>query len=351
MKGLIPTFLLFAFAPALPGQQPKVSDTQFKAEPVEQSLVATVDRVRRSNDQLWLGYEVPALPGTHLSTCSDWSDSSQTDEGCCGEFRLEDEYGTHRSSNGQAAQNVYVLVRFDKGDLLKVRSVSAGYHLNAGGVNFDWITGVKPEESITFLAGLVNQSPEHSKSVDGALLAISFHAAPEATRSLEQIASSSASEHTREQAAFWLGVQRGHDGFMALKSLENKSTDDARFREKLAFDFSLNSDPGAEDELLHLAKFDSESKVRGQALFWIAQKAGKRATGALTDAIQNDPETDVKKKAVFALSQLPKDESIPQLIRVADTNANLTVRKEAFFWLGQSQDPRALAYLEQVLKR
>jgi hypothetical protein len=40
-----------------------------------------------------------------------------------------------------------------------------------------------------------------------------------------------------------------------------------------------------------------------------------------------------------------------QLIHVADTNSNLTVRKEAFFWLGQSHDPRALAYLEQVLKR
>jgi HEAT repeat protein len=89
----------------------------------------------------------------------------------------------------------------------------------------------------------------------------------------------------------------------------------------------------------------------GKALFWIAQKAGKRATGALTDAIQNDPETDLKKKAVFALSQLPKDEGIPQLIHVADTNSNLTVRKEAFFWLGESQDPRALAYLKQVLKR
>ena len=168
---------------------------------------------------------------------------------------------------------------------------------------------------------------------------------------LEQIASSSKSEHMREQAAFWLGVQRGHEGFVALKSLESKSMDDARFREKLTFDFSQNPDPGAEDELLHMAKFDSDSKVRGQALFWVAQKAGKRATGALTDAIQNDPETDVKKKAVFALSQLPKDESIPQLIRVADTNSNLTVRKEAFFWLGQSQDPRALNYLEQVLKR
>ncbi len=350
MRNLYPASLLIAFAAVLPAQQPKVSDTQFKAEPVEQNLAATVDRVRHSTDQLWIGYEVPALPGTHLSSCSDWSDSSQSDDGCCGDFRLEDEHGTHRSSNGQATQNVYVLIRFDKGGLVKVKSVAAGCHLNAGGINFDWITGVKPEESIAFLVYLVNQQSDHSRAVEGALLAISFHAAPEATRALEHIASSSTSPHGREQAAFWLGVQRGHDGFLALKSLENNSTD-AAFREKLAFDFSQNSDQAAEDELLHMAKFDPDAKVRGQALFWIAQKAGKRATQALTDAIQNDPETDVKKRAVFALSQLPKEESVPQLIRVADTNSNLVVRKEAFFWLGQSQDPRALAYLEQVLKR
>ncbi len=350
MKGLFTAFAILLLASALPAQQPKVSDTQFRVEPIGQNLAATVDRVRHSNDQLWLGYEIPGLPGLHLSTCSDWSDSTQAEDGCCGEFRLEDEQGTHRSSNGPAEQNVYVLLRFDKGDLLKIRTVGAGCRLNAGGVDFAWLTGVKQEESIAFLADLVKQPSQSSRVMEGALLAISLHAAPEATHSLEQIASSSAARHTREQAAFWLGVQRGHDGFLALKSLEARSTE-SEFREKLTFDFAQNSDPEAQDELLHMAKFDAEAKVRGQALFWIAQKAGKRATQALTDAIQNDPETDVKKKAVFALSQLPKDDSIPQLIHVADTNANLAVRKEAFFWLGQTQDPRALAYLEQVLKR
>ena len=49
---------------------------------------------------------------------------------------------------------------------------------------------------------------------------------------------------------------------------------------------------------------------------WLSdQKAGKRASAAITDAIQNDPETDEKKKAVFALSQLGKDQSVPQLIQ------------------------------------
>jgi hypothetical protein len=350
MKRFFLASLLLVFAAVLPAQQPKVSDTEFKTEPVEQNLAATVDRVRHSRDQLWLGYEVPALPGTHLSTCSDWSDSSTTGDGCCGEYRLEDERGTHSSSNAPAAKSVYVLLRFDKASPVKIRPVAAGCRMNAGGVPFDWITGVRPEESIAYLADLAQVPSQSSRVMEGALLTIGFHAAPEATRVLEEIASSSNAPHVREQAAFWLGVQRGHEGFVALKSLENKSTDGA-FREKLAFDFSQNSDPGAEDELLHMAKFDSDPKVRGQALFWIAQRAGRRATQALSDAIQNDPEAEVKKRAVFALSQLPKDESVPQLIHVADTNSNLAVRKEAFFWLGQSQDPRALAYLEQVLKR
>src|SRR5580704_15235176 len=200
MKRPFPAFVILLLASALPAQQPKVSDTQFRVEPIGQNLAATVDRVRHSNDQLWLGYEVPGVPGLHLSTCSDWSDSTQSDDGCCGEFRLEDEHGTHRSSNGPAEQNVYVLLRFDKGDLLKIRTVGAGCRLNAGGVDFAWLTGVKQEESLAFLADLVKQPSQSSRVMEGALLAISLHAAPEATHSLEQIASSSASRHTREQA-------------------------------------------------------------------------------------------------------------------------------------------------------
>ena len=77
--------------------------------------------------------------------------------------------------------------------------------------------------------------------------------------------------------------------------------------------------------------------------------AGKRAAESIQNAIENDPDTSVKRKAVFALSQLPKDEGIPKLIAVAQTQRNPEVRKQAFFWLGQSNDPRALAFIQQVL--
>ena len=352
MKQNLAAILLCASAIAVLAQEPKVSNTHFTIEPTGGNLTAAVERFRLSSEQLWLGYEMPALPQSHLSTCSNGPDTSQMDDGCCGEYRLEENenYNMNRGDKTPAVQNVYILLRFEHGELSRVRPVMAGCHLNAGGVAFTWLTGVQPENSISFLDHLATHSSDRSRVVDEALLSIGYHAAPAATHALVQIASSAAPLHTREQAAFWLGVLRGHEGFLALKSLEATTTDTA-LREKLPFDFSQNSDPSAQDELLHMAKSDADSRIREQALFWLAQKAGKKATAAITDAIQNDPETEVKKKAVFALSQLPKDDSVPQLIQVADTNANPVVRKEAFFWLGQSKDSRALAYLEQVLKR
>jgi HEAT repeat protein len=353
MKKHLVAVIICASTLALLAQQPKVSNTKFTVEPIGGTLTATVDRFRHSSEQRWLGYEVATLPQSRFSTCSNWSDASSMDDGCCGEYRLEDDnHSVTRDNHAAVEQHVYVLLRLDHGQIVKVTPVMAGCSLDAGGVPFTWLTGVNPADSIALLSGLARQSSEsnHSHVLDGALLSISYHASAEATGALSGIASSTAPMHLREQAAFWLGVQRGHEGFLALQSLEKNATETA-FREKLPFDFSQNSDPAAEDELLHMAKSDPDIKVREQALFWLAQKAGNKATAILADAIQNDPETDVKKKAVFALSQLPKDDSIPQLIHVADTNSNPAVRKEAFFWLGQSHDPRALAYLEQILKR
>ena len=39
---------------------------------------------------------------------------------------------------------------------------------------------------------------------------------------------------------------------------------------------------------------------------------------------------------------------MPLLINVAKTNKNPAVRREAVRWLGQTHDPRALDYLEEI---
>lgn len=121
--------------------------------------------------------------------------------------------------------------------------------------------------------------------------------------------------------------------------------------EKGIVGIAMHADDSAVTTLIRLAKSAPDSKTRGQALFWMSQRAGDKAAQGITDAIENDPDTEVKKKAVFALSQLPKDEGVPRLIQVAKSNKNPAVRKQAVFWLGQSNDPRALVYLEEVLTR
>jgi HEAT repeat protein len=353
MKNTLLALVLAASALGL-SQQPKTVNTQLHVGPAGPGLSATVDRFRQSTGPLWVGYQVQALPRTHLSACSSWTGSSQVEDGCCNEYRLEDSANNLNTSDQAESANpmVYVLLRVDHGAIGRVRLAPAGCTLNAGGLPLEWLTEVQPEESAIFLGEIAAKHADagHDKAVAESLAALGMHATPKATEVLASLASPANSAYLREKAAFWLGAQRGHDGFIALQRLVAKEQD-PKLREKLAFDLSINGDPAATDELILMAKSDSDSGVRGQALFWLAQKAGKKAIAALQDSMANDPDFAVKKKAVFALSQLPKEESVPQLIHVADSNSNLAIRKEAMFWLGQTNDPRALAYLEAVLKR
>jgi HEAT repeat protein len=148
----------------------------------------------------------------------------------------------------------------------------------------------------------------------------------------------------------WLnGVAAG----ASASSLKNLVTSNAsgHLANSAIFAISQHDDPAAITILEGLARPPLPAHVRGQAIFWLAQEAGNRAASFIKGAIENDPDTEVKKKAVFALSQLPKDEGVPKLIEVAQENRNPEVRKQAFFWLGQSNDPRALAFIEQVLTK
>jgi hypothetical protein len=113
---------------------------------------------------------------------------------------------------------------------------------------------------------------------------------------------------------------------------------------------ALHAAPQATDRLIAIARGNHTADVRGAAVFWLAQRAGDKAAGAISNAL-DDPDTEVKKKAVFALSQLPKNEGVPKLMEVARTNKNPEVRRQAMFWLGQSRDPRAIEFFEQILQK
>lgn len=148
----------------------------------------------------------------------------------------------------------------------------------------------------------------------------------------------------------WLTNVEPAESVALLTSLATGDQDEDRIVKGAVSAIAQHGEAAAVTSLLHLARDAARAKVRSEALFWVAQRAGARAVPAITDAIERDPETDVKKRAVFALSQLPADEGVPKLIEVARTNRNPAVRRQAMFWLGQSKDPRALKFFEEILK-
>src|SRR4029077_5298747 len=249
-------------------------------------------------------------------------------------------------------RQLLVLYRLEAKQVVQIRVASEDCTLDAGGLPFVWLTGVKAPESLALLATYVGSADfdghgEH-RIGNGALTAIAFHADASADRALESFVKPDQREQLRKQAAFWMGAARGKAGLETLQRMA-KNDPSSDVRAHVAFALSVSHETAALDEMIRMAHDDASAHVRGQALFWLAQKAGNKAVGTITGAIENDPDTEVKKKAVFALSQLPKDEGVPKLIEVAQSNHNREVRKQAMFWLGQSNDPRALQFFEKVL--
>jgi hypothetical protein len=334
---------------------PPIENAKLETRAAGASLDATMREIAGTVEKAeWVGYHVEEVAGERGVCCdNNW------DDGSCGTCRLEKENSgtrgtTHTDGNVklEGAQQLVVLYRLEAKQVVRIRVASEDCTLDAGGLAFVWLTGVKPTESVAFLATYVRgpgfEDRGDRSAGNGALTAIALHADASADLAFESFVTPEQREGLRRQAAFWMGAARGKAGLTALQHMA-KTDPSSDVRAHVSFALSVSHEAGALDEMIRMAHDDTSSHVRGQALFWLAQKAGKKAVGTITGAIENDPDTDVKKKAVFALSQLPKDEGVPKLIEVAQNNRNPAVRKQAMFWLGQSNDPRALQFFEKVL--
>jgi hypothetical protein len=282
------------------GTTPRVINGRVVPEPAGSNLEATFKRLTSAQSEpAWIGYSVPTVKDSSNRFCCDgttWiSDGIVITNGRVATCGLEPGNRTV-STSGQPVTNqspirlegpetMVVLYRVEEKAVQRIRIFSPDCELDAGGRTITWLDGVNPADSVKLLATFLSDSGSKSTRIVDGAL-------------------SAIAMHTDDQAV---------------------------------------------PTLMRVARQDPSSHVRGQALFWIGQKAGQRAAAEITAAIENDPDTEVKKRAVFALSQLPKDEGIPLLIKVARTNQNPAVRKQAMFWLGQSKDPRALDFFAEIL--
>jgi hypothetical protein len=324
--------------------QPHVQNARMETRAVAGSLDSTFQAVvGAQTGPAWIGYAASQIPGRNTDS---WGDSNCRLEGQHGDVTVVESGGTVHL---EGAPEFYILFRVENRLVQKVRTVSMDCTIDAGGLPLVWLTGVNAGQSVGIIEKLATGTGTDRRMMNGAVAAIGLHRDAAADAALDRLSAPDQSEETRRQAAFWLGNARGRHGYESLLRILKDDPSD-RVREHAVFALTESKEPGAIPAVVRVAHDDKSVRVRSQALFWLAQRAGKQISEeAIRRAIEQDPDTEVKKKAVFALTQMRNGDGVPLLIEIARTHQNAAVKKQAMFWLGQSKDPRALKFFEDVL--
>lgn len=215
---------------------------------------------------------------------------------------------------------------------------------NPDGLPLLWLDSAGVTESITFLEKYFKKT-SISDLKEKLVAAIGVHPPlHQAFQFLKSVIDSKNPVKLREEAVFWLALQKTPEAVSVLKRLAQRDASPA-IRKKAVFGLYLVKQDAAVEILIDLAQHEKSAKIRREAIFWLGQIAGKKVVDLLEEVAFDDDQIEIQKQAVFALSQMPADESIPRLIKVVKTHPSIKIRKNAIFWLGQSEDDRAVALL------
>ncbi len=243
--------------------------------------------------------------------------------------------------------HVVVLYRVEGNAVNRIRSLSPDCEIDAGGLPVYWLTDVQPAQSVALLAGFL---PQRDRLGDAMVGAVAQHADASADQALERLLAAGQPESLRLRAVSWLSSARGRSGFEVLKRLIANDPDE-RVRERAVNSLSSSKEKDAAAFLESIAQTDKNPRLRQQAVSALSHRRDPEVLSVLLKVIEKDPENQVSRRAVSALNSLPDGAGIPLLIQVVKTTRNPDLRKHAMSTLGQSRDPRAVAFFEDVLNR
>ena len=96
---------------------------------------------------------------------------------------------------------------------------------------------------------------------------------------------------------------------------------------------------------------DPEVKIRSEAMYYAVIRGGSSMIPEAVTIANSDPDDAIRKRAVQAIGRLAPEASVAPLLQLARTAQNAVVRKEAVSILSTSKDPRAMAYMDELLKK
>ena len=212
-----------------------------------------------------------------------------------------------------------------------------------------WLSQVRSEEAAVALDSILRRSPD-AELQEKALFALSQMKSERAGASLRAYAErSDVPVAVREKAIFWLGQQRSPENAAFLRTLYGK-LQNSELKEKCLFALSQMKDQGNDRWLLDLAANERESvEIRKKALFWAGQAGVPIAD--LTALYDRTRDREMKEQLIFVYSQRKDAQAVDKLMDIARRETDPELRKKAVFWLGQSRDPRASAFLLELINQ
>ena len=354
------TFLLLALVllPAGVGAQDVVHHAQ-PSEALGQKWQWAEEQARQdaaARRGYWIGYSIERLMGEYSFVGSWHSRGSRKTlhevlYGEKPEFDYRDRRHGDRKSARKVIKEVALLFEFEPGraEPSDIRVTNVSGHVDFNGRPLFWLSGAEDGESIDFVMDQYRRtgSDDHKEDL---VMAVAIHDDTDRiVPILTDILNGDDATDVRESAAFWLGQQ---DDEAALDVLRRAARNDRSHdvREQAVFGISQTESTEATETLIDLARTGPHD-IREDAIFWLGQVASDRAAEALGEVVNDDDgDTEVQKQAVFSISQLPPDQGVPMLIEIARTHPKAKVRKDAIFWLGQTDDPRALEALIEMVR-
>jgi hypothetical protein len=182
-----------------------------------------------------------------------------------------------------------------------------------------------------------------------ALFALSQSRSDRATQALKRAAADTRlSEDVRGTAVFWLGQSRLADLDFFRTLFRQSNSDDIHGKIFMAVAQSRSAE--GMKWLMDLARDSSvDTESRKRAIFWAGQN-GIDIAQMVTLYDQVRPNEELQEHILFTLSQRREDAALDKLFSIAKSDPNVELRKKAVFWIGQKNDPRARAFLLELIK-
>ena len=171
---------------------------------------------------------------------------------------------------------------------------------------------------------------------------------PRARAKLMDIARTGDTPELRIEAIRRLG-DRGRVAMEDLLALYTNETN-LQIKQGLLRAFAENKDPKAQAKLFDIARGNDPMELRGYAIRVLGNRDDAQTTDQLVAMYDSEQNPQVKTALLRAFGDSQQKSAVRKLMMIARNDPSVEMRKMAVRYLGQSKDPEAMKFLEDLLK-